>query len=178
MKHIECTYSYINFTWECMYKYVCTKPCILSCFVHDLGIGSQVEGLPCTEWLSRNQSNKSGVNKTNHGYKVVVLSWLHNSQFPSLLCRCSCLLPPPPPPLPPPLFYTRLRFFYSLSLPSTAAAGSSPLTSPQPHVEPFGSWSVAAAVAAQFPCGAASGASFSASANAVWGFWKWQFRTG
>ena len=68
----------------------------------------------------------------------------------------------------------------SLPLPSTAAAGSSPLTSLQLHAEPFGSWSAAAAAAAaaQFVGGAASGASFAARANAVWGFWGWQCRTG
>ena len=57
----------------------------------------------------------------------------------------------------------------SLPLPSAAAAGSSPLTSLQPHAEPFGSWSAAAAAAAaaQFAGGAASGASFAVRANAM-----------
>ena len=84
---------------------------------------------------------------------VVLLSSLHSSHH--------CL--PLPPATATASTAASALLSNSLPLPSDAAtaAGSSPLTSLQPHAEPFGSWSaVEAAAAAHFAGGAASGASF------------------
>ena len=85
---------------------------------------------------------------------VVVLSSLHSSH------RL---------PLPPATATAAASALLSNSLPLTSAAAARKALR----------WSVAAvAAAAKFAGGAASGASFAARANAVLGFWGWQFRTG